>query len=254
LLYWRGRVPAIWGSVAAGLGVIVIHIGWKQVFAIDDGLRFAIWGFAERTLWGALLLGAALAAGRLAQRRIALGLALAGLAHGVGFTLLYHNPLWSEQAVWLWLAPAYAVLWALLSTSARLIGTPVARRVEGIGHIALILLFSLSALRWAFHGPWLIHGSVTLGEDIARSLVAIALALGFLGWGMARSLKDWRIASLLLMLGAVGKVFLFDAAGLDGLQRIASFIALGLSLIGIGWLYSRYLPDTRSARSQDLEE
>ena len=45
------------------------------------------------------------------------------------------------------------------------------------------------------------------------------------------------------MLGAVAKVFLFDASGLDGLLRIASFAALGFSLIGIGWLYSRYLPD-----------
>jgi uncharacterized membrane protein len=41
------------------------------------------------------------------------------------------------------------------------------------------------------------------------------------------------------MLGAVAKVFLLDASGLEGLMRIASFIALGLSLIGIGWLYSR---------------
>jgi len=43
------------------------------------------------------------------------------------------------------------------------------------------------------------------------------------------------------MLAAVAKVFLFDASGLTGLLRIASFLALGFSLIGIGWLYSRYL-------------
>jgi uncharacterized membrane protein len=48
-----------------------------------------------------------------------------------------------------------------------------------------------------------------------------------------------RIASLVLMLGAVAKVFLLDASGLEGLMRIASFVALGLSLIGVGWLYSR---------------
>jgi len=43
------------------------------------------------------------------------------------------------------------------------------------------------------------------------------------------------------MLAAAGKVFLFDASGLEGLLRIGSFVALGFSLIGIGWLYSRYL-------------
>jgi len=71
--------------------------------------------------------------------------------------------------------------------------------------------------------------------------VAIGIAIGFLLWGIRRPSQDWRIGSLLLMLAAVGKVFLVDAAALDGLQRIASFVALGFSLIGIGWLYSRYL-------------
>jgi len=46
---------------------------------------------------------------------------------------------------------------------------------------------------------------------------------------------------LVLMLAAVIKVFLVDAAGLAGLLRIASFMALGFSLIGIGWVYSRQL-------------
>jgi uncharacterized membrane protein len=59
------------------------------------------------------------------------------------------------------------------------------------------------------------------------------------GWRGAP--HDWRIASLVLMLAAVAKVFLFDAAGLTGLLRIASFLALGFSLIGIGWVYSRFL-------------
>lgn len=43
------------------------------------------------------------------------------------------------------------------------------------------------------------------------------------------------------MLGAMCKVFLWDASGLDGMVRIASFVALGFSLIGIGWLYARHL-------------
>jgi uncharacterized membrane protein len=41
------------------------------------------------------------------------------------------------------------------------------------------------------------------------------------------------------MIATVLKVFLIDAAGLDGLLRILSFVALGLSLIGIGWLHKR---------------
>ncbi len=57
--------------------------------------------------------------------------------------------------------------------------------------------------------------------------------------------RSWRIGSLVLMLLAVFKVFIFDAAGLDGLARIASFLALGVCLIGIGWFYSRQLVANR---------
>ena len=37
------------------------------------------------------------------------------------------------------------------------------------------------------------------------------------------------------------KVFLVDAAALDGVLRILSFLALGVALIGISWAYSRFL-------------
>lgn len=51
------------------------------------------------------------------------------------------------------------------------------------------------------------------------------------------------MGSLLLMLAAVAKVFLHGAAGLDGLARVVSFAGLGFSLLGLGWLYSRFLPE-----------
>jgi uncharacterized membrane protein len=105
----------------------------------------------------------------------------------------------------------------------------------------LVLLLSFSFLRQIAQGTMLSVAGLSAAEDIARSILAILLAVGFLLWGIRTHARDWRIASLVLMLGAIGKVFLFDASGLDGLMRIASFVALGISLIGIGWLYSRSL-------------
>ena len=85
-----------------------------------------------------------------------------------------------------------------------------------------------------------------LGRGRYRPLDSrVLLAIAFLLWGMRTGARAWRIGSLLLMLGAVAKVFLLDASGLEGLLRIATFVALGLSLIGIGWLYSRSLAGTR---------
>lgn len=36
-------------------------------------------------------------------------------------------------------------------------------------------------------------------------------------------------------------VFLLDMSDLEGLDRIVSFVGLGLCLVGIGWLSQRFL-------------
>ena len=109
----------------------------------------------------------------------------------------------------------------------------------------LVAGFAWATLRQLFHGSLLAQPGVTEAENILRSILILALALGFLLWGIRTRRHDWRIASLVLMIGAAGKVFLFDASGLEGLARIGSFVALGFSLIGIGWLYSRQLAPDR---------
>jgi len=236
------------GIIAAIFGVMALHIAYKHGFALHDQMDFTGRGFAERTLWEALLFAIAIVAWRLARRPLALAIGTAGTAHFIGYSLLLHNPLWADQAVggwpiFNWLLPAYALPLLLLWLVARADPDRTVRfdRVRSIAQMILILLFVASSLRQMFHGTLLSLPGVTPAEDIARSLLAVVAALGFLGWGIRRRTRDWRIASLVLMLAAVGKVFLLDAAGLDGLARIASFVALGLSLIGIGWLYSRFL-------------
>jgi uncharacterized membrane protein len=44
-----------------------------------------------------------------------------------------------------------------------------------------------------------------------------------------------------VILLAVLKVFLVDAAGLTGLYRVASFLGLGVCLIALGYLYQRFV-------------
>ena len=133
---------------------------------------------------------------------------------------------------------------ALAVAASRLdLGSSEWRRAISAVQVLLILFFAFSTLRQLFHGSLLVSPGLGQAEDIGRSIVAIALAIGFLLCGIAKEDRDWRLASLALMLAAVGKVFLFDASGLEGVTRIASFIALGISLIGIGWLYARFLPN-----------
>ena len=58
--------------------------------------------------------------------------------------------------------------------------------------------------------------------------------------GIIRSIQPARLAALGLLGFTALKVFLFDLSFLDTPMRILSFGGLGLTLIGISWLYSRY--------------
>ncbi len=246
---------ATWG-VAALFGAVGLHILFKQLFAIGSDDLFIRLGLAERTVWEALLVMGGLAAWRIGFGRAALALCVAGFSHFAVFTVLLHNPLWADQAVGAvpivnLLLPSYGLALALLWAAPRIDPDLSARfeRPRALLQMLLILLLTFSLLRQVAEGTILSGWELSAGEDIARSVVAVLLAIAFLLWGIRTSARDWRIASLVLMLGAVAKVFLLDASGLEGLMRIASFVALGLSLIGIGWLYSRSLGGVRPLSS-----
>ena len=234
--------------------LIALHSLFKQIFAIETVTAFVDHGMAERTLWEALLLGTAWLAwnglpriGR--QRWLAATLAATALTHFVLYTGLLHNPLLTRQAV----GPTPIANWILASHAVALIAVFSLRRwigdiwqgrlrpvLDGLA-MAIASIGALALLRQAFAGTILADVPMGQTEDLLRSLLGIVLALVFLFIGSRLGERSWRIGSLVLMVLAVIKVFLFDTAGLEGLLRIASFMALGFSLIGIGWLYSRQL-------------
>lgn len=234
------------------LGAVALHSLFKQVFAIISLPAFAQYGMAERSIWQAVLLGAAFAAGRWLpaglRRPVGLGLLTVMLGHFAAFTLILHNPLLGVQHV----GPVPIANWLTLGYGAALGGLwlgrglwheapAAARTASDAASMVLVSLLAYSLLRQAFAGSVLTARGVEQTESLLISLLGIILALGFLWWGSWRASRSWRIGSLVLMLVAVIKVFLIDAAGLGGLLRIASFMALGFSLIGIGWVYSRQL-------------
>ena len=226
-------------------------------------LAFAQDGMAERTIWQTAMVLAAYGVSqswRGVQRAwIALGLIAASCAHFVWFTLVWHNPLFIEQHV----GPTPIANWLTLAYGAAIAGLWLAYRLwqeafdqapprpvalgRDVASMALITLLAYSELRQLFAGSVLISSPIEQTESLLISLLGIALAFAFLGWGSWTAKRSWRIGSLVLMLAAVVKVFLIDAAGLGGLLRIASFMALGFSLIGIGWFYSKQLARQNTA-------
>ena len=235
-------------GVAVALGAIALHVTFRHLFAALAGEDFVVTGVLQRAVWEAILLGAAWVAYGRGWTRVAAGLALAALAHFAWFAVTLHNPLWSEQAVGpLPVANGLLAFYGAGAAALALLrrwsfaNPPYLRWAADAALMLVIGLFMLSQLRQAFAGTVLLEPPVGQVEDVLRSVTGIVLAGGFLWWGAHTGSRTWRIGSLVAMVVAVLKVFLVDAAGLEGLARIASFMALGFSLIGIGWFYSRQL-------------
>lgn len=247
LLLALGLLPfqgAVRRAVAIGAGVLLLvaaHVALVRLIGIDSHAAFLARSMMERALWEGMLAIAAVLAWKGRRDRAALAFGAAALGHGVWFTGIVLNPLFEPQHVGPWLALSYAIMGGLLWAMPRL--RPAAVRQRDGALMLLIVVAAFTLLRQVSHTAMPLWAGTGAGEQIARSILALVLAGAFLCIGIVRRARDWRLASLALMLVAVVKVFLFDAAGLDGLARIASFAALGFSLIGVGWLYSRYLPD-----------
>ena len=80
-----------------------------------------------------------------------------------------------------------------------------------------------NAEMYAYSAGWLLlcGRSARVGFRTARRLDLLRLGLG---------------ALLIVSL----KVFLIDMSALEGLFRVASFLGLGFTLMGVGWLIKRY--------------
>ena len=115
------------------------------------------------------------------------------------------------------------------------------------GGLALALVFAYVTLQTkrVFQGPNMVPESLTLGESYAYSAVWLVLALALFVAGLRLARQYIRYAGLGVMVLVVLKVFLWDMSNLEGLLRIASFVGLGLCLVGIGWLYQRFVQPPR---------
>ena len=235
------RVAGITSGVI--LGGIATHTLFKQLLDVDSIPRFIAVGMAERTLWEAALAAVAFAAWRLGLRWTAMGLAAASLAHFAYYTLLLHNPLWSAQSVGIWLIPAYGIAFAILHLrrTGELTGTSRSRSRLGQdpAHPAARHFLVTADLRWiTFDGE---PGRIGRGHLPLGSRCADRNRLSAMGYSPVRA----RLADRLVAADARhrGKGVPVRRPRARRPARVASFAALGFSLIGLGWLYSRYLPD-----------
>ena len=101
-----------------------------------------------------------------------------------------------------------------------------------------------SVRHWFGTGDWqrLAQLIISLEWTLVGALLLVA--------GVVRSVPSMRMAAFFVLGAAALKVFLYDLSFLDTPMRILSFGGLGLTLIGISWLYSRYGTGTQSQQGE----
>ena len=84
-------------------------------------------------------------------------------------------------------------------------------------------------------------GGIETGENYLYSAALLILSIIWMTIGIRLGLAVLRLAGLALLTVVTLKVFLIDAAALEGVLRILSFMGLGIALIGIGWAYGKVM-------------
>lgn len=264
------RDPLAAAAAAAGLGLgflgVALQLRLWTAGAIDAP-GYPLFDQAVQTAWwliASLALLSTQATGRWPWVLWG-GRTLAALAalQVVTLTALRDNPLVVPHPVGDWplanlLGLAYllpAVLFALLAArrgAAFGAGAGAALRVLAG---ALAFLWVTLEVRHAFQGSelalgvWPVPGRPGVWRDgnpgdlelYAYSAVWIGFALALLAVGILTRAGAWRHLALAVLVAAVAKAFLYDMSDLTGLFRVASFLGLGLALIGIGRLYRRFV-------------
>jgi len=117
---------------------------------------------------------------------------------------------------------------------------PGAKIYQALGLIALFALVTFT-VRQFFQGGDIHEGVVSSAELYSYSVAWLLTGLGLLGYGIQKDHKPARMVSLGFIVLAIIKVFLFDAAELEGLYRVFSFLGLGVSLIGLSYFYTKFV-------------
>lgn len=221
-----------------GGGIARDGLGLLELAAHASAWLGAAYGLAYRqqlystfvSVWGARIL------------LVASALALLAL-------LTVRNPVFTGTAVAggtvfnaLWLAYLVPVpLLALIARKLEGLGWSQLRSAVGVSALVLLMTFVTLLVKRQFQGPAIEIGFLSQAESYAVSLVWLLTGIGIFIAGLKLDRQTIRYGGLAILVLTVLKVFGFDLFSLGGLWRIASVIGLGLCLVGVGWIYTRFI-------------
>lgn len=248
-------VRALEVAAIALVGVMGYYLT-RHAFHVAADVLFVKAGFFERGVITNILFAYGLLCLFLGQRfdryMVTLsGLVLAGVAlfRLAYFDLIAYNPYWATQSVGelpilnaLLLTYGLSLVW-MARLHHDLLVLKHLQPAQWLGGFMLLVGFTLVSLevRQLFHGAVLNDASASNAEIYSYSVAWLLFGVALLIAGTWRGDKMLRVASLIVMLLTVGKVFLYDASELEGLFRVFSFLGLGVSLLGLSWFYTKFV-------------
>ncbi|MBI4875510.1 MAG: DUF2339 domain-containing protein, partial [Acidobacteria bacterium] len=93
-----------------------------------------------------------------------------------------------------------------------------------------------------------------LWHEVSDRMLTVAWGvegLLLLAAGFPARERPLRLAGLALLLFCISKLFVYDLRHLETLYRILSFVALGLILLGVSWIYTRFRETIRRGFLQE---
>lgn len=183
--------------------------------------------------------------------------ALCGIALGVA-RLLFFDDFYSTQLIFNARMATYAVAIAVLAVLAKFASErqdDAAKLVSGIAIISLNILALVAFTHeitdyyarqfiQPIRGVWG-YGDIQriqanrISRDFAYSALWMLYGAGLMIVGFWRRTAFVRWQALVLIAATIAKVFIYDLSELDRVYRILSFIALGILLLAVSFVYQR---------------
>lgn len=243
---WRVWLGAARSAVGAGVAMVmlsVVHERSEWASVCSAWLAVSVLVFSAH--WAAGWVGARV------------GAVLVALSAVIPWLLAYPGEGWDGFDARIGLHPglgaAGLIVAALLGASA-----VVRRRGDGGefgGAVAGLGFASAGLLALGATSLEVARAAETLTSEVTAQRAAVSIwwglfAVGLLAFGLVRRSGPVRYAGLGLLGVATTKAVLFDLQGVPAAWRVASFLSLGLLMLGVGLVYARRAARERAAGAE----
>ncbi len=178
-------------------------------------------------------------------------LGLAGATYAL-IILLRDNPLWTHNSaisseigilpLWNLLLLSYGIPTLIMAAWWYLRRDQYRYYAAAAAGLNALLFISLEIRHLWQQGAMSLNQHTSDGELYTYSVVWMLIAAAVMTAAQKLQQQTLYRAGMALLLVVVAKLFLVDMSGLTGLWRVASFMGLGLALLGLAWLHQRFAP------------